>query len=219
MDGNGRWAKKRGLPRLLGHRAGLHRLVEMVRLVKKQGIRYFSAYAFSTENWSRPQMEVDGLMSLFRHYIKRRVNELKEEGGRLRFCGRRDRLPADLLEMMRWAEEETRSRTAIDFILCVDYGGRAEILDAVNALVASGHTGEVTEEDLKKFFYLPDVPDPDLIVRTSGELRLSNFLLWESAYSEFYFTDACWPDFDEPELIRALDDYAIRDRRYGGNRS
>jgi undecaprenyl diphosphate synthase len=216
MDGNGRWAKKRGLPRLLGHRAGLRRLEEMVRLLKKQGIRYFSAYAFSTENWSRPQMEVDGLMSLFRHYIRRRVSALKEEGGRLRFCGRRDRFPPDLLEMMRWAEEETRSQTTIDFILCVDYGGRAEILDAVSALVASGHRGEVTEADLKKFFYLPDVPDPDLIVRTSGELRVSNFWLWESAYSEFYFTDACWPDFGEPELIRALNDYAARDRRYGG---
>ncbi|MDR1730697.1 MAG: di-trans,poly-cis-decaprenylcistransferase [Synergistaceae bacterium] len=219
MDGNGRWAKKRGLPRLLGHRAGLRRLEEMVRLVKKQGIRYFSAYVFSTENWSRPQMEVDGLMSLFRHYLKRKVKALKEEGGRLRFCGRRDKIPSDLLELMRWAEEETKDQTTIDFILCLNYGGRAEILDAVNALMASGSKGPVTEADLRRFFYLPDVPDPDLIVRPSGELRISNFWMWESAYSEFYFTDAFWPDFDENELLRALNDYAGRERRYGGLKS
>jgi undecaprenyl diphosphate synthase len=216
MDGNGRWAKQRGLPRLMGHRAGLRRLEEMVRMVKKRGIRYFSAYVFSTENWNRPQMEVDGLMSLFRHYIRRKVSELKAEGGRLRFCGRRDRIPADLLALMRDAEEETKEQTTIDFILCLNYGGRAEILDAVNALVAGGHSGEITEADLRRFFYLPDVPDPDLIVRTSGELRISNFWMWESAYSEFFFTDIHWPDFDERELDRTLENYAARDRRYGG---
>lgn len=216
LDGNGRWAKDRGLPRLMGHRAGLRRLEEMVRWVKKRGIRYFSVYVFSTENWSRPQMEVDGLMNLFRYYIKHKIGELKDEGGRLRFASRRDRIPADLLEMMCWAEEETKNETEVNFILCLNYGGRGEILDAMNALVAEGHTGEVTEEDLRKHFYLPDVPDPDLIVRTSGELRLSNFWLWEAAYSEFYFTDIHWPDFDEQELDKALDNYASRERRYGG---
>ena len=219
LDGNGRWAKRRGLPRLMGHRAGLRKLEEMVRLVKRRGIRYFSVYAFSTENWNRPKMEVDGLMSLFRYYIRRKVNAIRAEGGRIRFAGRRDNIPADLLEMMRWAEERTREETTIDFILCLNYGGRAEVLDAVNALVASGHSGPVTEADLRRFFYLPDVPDPDLIVRTSGELRLSNFWLWEAAYSEFYFTDIHWPDFDEAALDAALGNYAGRERRYGGLKS
>ncbi|MDO4786575.1 MAG: polyprenyl diphosphate synthase [Fretibacterium sp.] len=219
LDGNGRWAKRRGLPRLMGHRAGLRKLEEMVRLVKRQGIRCFSVYAFSTENWNRPKMEVDGLMSLFRYYIRHKVDAIKAEGGRIRFAGRRDNIPADLLEMMRWAEERTAGETTIDFILCLNYGGRAEVLDAVNALLESGHRGSVTEADLRRFFYLPDVPDPDLIVRTSGELRLSNFWLWEAAYSEFYFTDIHWPDFDEAALRTALEDYAGRERRYGGLKS
>jgi len=219
LDGNGRWAKRRGLPRLMGHRAGLRKLEEMVRLVKRRGIRYFSVYAFSTENWNRPKMEVDGLMSLFRYYIRRKVDAIRAEGGRIRFAGRRDNIPADLLEMMRWAEERTREETTIDFILCLNYGGRAEVLDAVNALVGSGHQGPVTEAGLRRFFYLPDVPDPDLIVRTSGELRLSNFWLWEAAYSEFYFTDIHWPDFDEAALDAALENYAGRERRYGGLKS
>ena len=164
LDGNGRWAKRRGLPRLMGHRAGLRKLEDMVRLVKRRGIRYFSVYAFSTENWSRPKMEVEGLMSLFRYYIRHKVDAIKAEGGRIRFAGRRDNIPPDLLEMMRWAEDRTAEETTIDFILCLNYGGRAEVLDTINALVASGHQGPVTEADLRRFFYLPDVPDPDLIV-------------------------------------------------------
>ena len=219
LDGNGRWAKRRGLPRLMGHRAGLRKLEEMVRLVKRRGIRYFSVYAFSTENWNRPKMEVDGLMSLFRYYIRRKVDAIKAEGERIHFAGRRDNIPADFLEMMRWAEERTKEETTIDFILCLNYGGRAEVLDAVNALVVSGHSGPVTEADLRRFFYLPDVPDPDLIVRTSGELRLSNFWLWEATYNEFYFTDIHWPDFDEAALDAALGNYAGRERRYGGLKS
>ena len=223
LDGNGRWAKRRGLPRLMGHRAGLRKLEEMVRLVKREGIRYFSVYAFSTENWNRPQMEVEGLMSLFRYYIRRKVEAIKAEGARIRFCGRRDRLPQDLLDQMRWAEERTADETVMDFILCINYGGRAEVLDAINALererMESGQEEPVTEADLRRFFYLPDVPDPDLIVRTSGELRLSNFWLWEAAYSEFYFTDIHWPDFDEAALKAALADYAGRERRYGGLKS
>lgn len=216
LDGNGRWAKKRNLPRLMGHRAGVRTLENMVRLVKREGIRYLSVYAFSTENWNRPIMEVTGLMSLFRHYIKRKIKELKEEGARMRFCGRKDKFPEDLLDLMKWSEDYTKDEKILDFIVCLNYGGRAEILDAVNSLIASGHTGNVTEQDLRNHFYLPDVPDPDLIIRTSGELRLSNFWLWESAYSEFYFTDKHWPDFDEAEFRKALDDYAGRERRYGG---
>ena len=204
----------------MGHRAGLRKLEEMVRLVKREGVRYFSVYAFSTENWDRPQMEVEGLMSLFRYYIRRKVEAIKAENTRIRFAGRRDGLPPDLQEQMRWAEERTADETAMDFILCINYGGRAEIMDAVNALFREkqedGRGGPVTEADLRRFFYLPDVPDPDLIVRTSGELRLSNFWLWEAAYSEFCFTDVHWPDFDEAALKAALADYAGRERRYGG---
>ncbi len=216
LDGNGRWAKRRNLPRLMGHRAGLRKLEQMVRLVKREGIRYFSVYAFSTENWNRPAMEVTGLMSLFRYYIRRKVEEIKAEGGRVRFCGRKDRIPEDLLRQMKWAEDYTADENKIDFIICLNYGGRAEIIDAVNSLIADKPEAPVTEQDLRNHFYLPDVPDPDLIIRTSGELRLSNFWLWESAYSEYYFTDIHWPDFDEHELRKALDDYAGRERRYGG---
>ncbi len=216
LDGNGRWAKSRNLPRLMGHRAGLRRFEEMVRLVKREGIKYFSVYAFSTENWNRPAMEVKGLMSLFGYYLRRKVEEVKAEGTRIRFCGRKDRIPEEILRLMQWAEDYTKDEKLLDVIVCLNYGGRAEILDAVNSLIASKPELPVTEEDLRKYFYLPDVPDPDLIIRTSGELRLSNFWLWESAYSEYYFTNIHWPDFGEEELKKALSDYAGRDRRYGG---
>ena len=219
LDGNGRWAKRRNLPRLMGHRAGVRNLERMVRLAKREGIRYLSVYAFSTENWNRPILEVKGLMALFRYYIRKKVDAVKAEGGRMRFCGRKDKLPSDILDLMKWAEDYTADQNTIDFILCVNYGGRAEILDAVNSLITSNPHAPVTEHDLRKHFYLPDVPDPDLIIRTSGELRLSNFWLWESAYSEYYFTDVHWPDFDETELQKALDDYAGRERRYGGLKS
>lgn len=219
LDGNGRWAKKRGLPRLMGHRAGLRKLEEMVRLVKREGIRYFSVYAFSTENWNRPSMEVQGLMSLFKFYIKHKVKEVKAEGARIRFAGRKDKISEELLSMMQWAEDETRDENILDFILCINYGGRAEVLDAINKLrhdKTIDANQDITEQDLRKYFYLPDVPDPDLIIRTSGELRMSNFWMWEGAYSEFYFTDTYWPDFNYDNLKAALEDYAGRDRRYGG---
>ena len=203
----------------MGHRAGLRKLEDMVRLVKREGIRYFSVYAFSTENWNRPIMEVTGLMRLFGYYLRRKVDEVKSEGARIRFCGRKDRIPDELLTQMRWAEDYTKDEKILDFILCINYGGRAEILDAVNSLIASKPNLPVTEEDLRKHFYLPDVPDPDLIIRTSGDLRRSNFWLWESAYSEYYFTDIHWPDFGEAELKKALADYAGRERRYGGLKS
>ena len=215
LDGNGRWAKSRNLPRLMGHRAGLRRFEDMVRIVKRKGIRYFSVYAFSTENWNRPAMEVKGLMSLFGYYLRRKVEDVKAEGARIRFCGRKDKIPSEILSLMQWAEDYTKDEKILDVIVCINYGGRAEILDAVNSLIASKPQSPVTEEDLRKYFYLPDVPDPDLIIRTSGELRLSNFWLWESAYSEYYFTNIHWPDFGEEELDKALADYAGRERRYG----
>ena len=203
----------------MGHRAGLRNLENMVRVVKDKGIRYFSVYAFSTENWNRPVMEVTGLMRLFGYYLRRKVEEIKSMNVRIRFCGRKDRIPEDLLKQMQWAEDYTKDGKELDFILCLNYGGRAEILDAVNSLIASKPDSPVTEEDLRKHFYLPDVPDPDLIIRTSGELRLSNFWLWESAYSEYYFTSIHWPDFNENELDKALSDYSGRERRYGGLKS
>ena len=216
LDGNGRWAKRRNLPRLMGHRAGFRKLEAIARLARDKGIRYLSVYAFSTENWNRPEMEVAGLMSIFRFYIRKKVEELKSLGVRLRFCGRKDKIPEDLLKQMQWAEDYTAEQKIMDFVRCLNYGGRAEIIDAVNALIASKPETPVTEADLRKHFYLPDVPDPDLIIRTSGELRLSNFWLWESAYSEYYFTETFWPDFDEAELDKALASYAGRERRYGG---
>ena len=222
LDGNGRWAKNRGWPRLLGHRSGLRNLEATAKLIKKYGVLYFSVYAFSTENWKRSSKEVEGLMSLFRFYIRNKVKDVYEEGGRIRFAGRRDKLPKDLQNMMEEAEEFTKDAGVFHFILCIDYGGRAEIVDAVNSLILKGkHLGEdgeiasITESDISNSLYLPDVPDPDLIIRTSGEYRLSNFWLWESSYSEYYFTDVFWPDFNEEELVKALRSYEKRDRRYG----
>ena len=223
LDGNGRWAKKRGWPRLMGHRSGLRNLETISRLIKKAGVHYLSVYAFSTENWSRPPKEVEGLMSLFRFYIRNKIKVVRNEGGRIRISGRKDRFPKDLAKMIDEAEEYTKDAGDFHFILCIDYGGRAEIIDAVNSHISQGKNigpnGElipITESDIRNNLYLPDVPDPDLIIRTSGEFRTSNFLLWESSYSEYYFTDVFWPDFNEAELMKALRSYEQRDRRYGG---
>ncbi len=214
MDGNGRWAQRRGLPRLLGHRAGIAALERVVRAAGEAGIRYLSVYAFSTENWRRPALEVTGLMRLFQFYAQRKVRLLRDHGVRVRFCGSRSGIPGQILEVMNWCEATTQSCRTMDLIVCFNYGGRQEILDAIAAAREAGQ--EITdEESLRRFLYLPDVPDPDLIVRTSGELRLSNFLLWESSYSELYFTDTLWPDFDAQEFQRALSAFEGRNRRYG----
>ena len=215
MDGNGRWAKKRGLPRLLGHRAGITALERVVRAAGEAGIRCLSVYAFSTENWNRPKLEVLGLMKLFQFYARKKVPELVQAGVRIRFCGRREGVPEDILEVIRWSEAQSEGCSKMDLIVCFNYGGRQEILDAIASAQRQGHQIR-TEADLKAHLYLSDVPDPDLIVRTSGELRLSNFLLWESSYSELYFTDTYWPDFNGEELQKALDSFAGRERRYGG---
>ncbi len=214
MDGNGRWAKKRGLPRLLGHRAGISALERTLRAAGEMGIHYFSVYAFSTENWNRPKLEVTGLMELLRYYAKKKVPELMENGVKVRFCGSRRGIPEDVLKIIEWSERETAHCSRITLIVCFNYGGRQEILDALAAAQEAGEKIS-SEEDLKKYLYLPDVPDPDLIIRTSGELRISNFWLWEGAYSEYYFTDTLWPDFGGEELKKALDSYAGRERRYG----
>lgn len=215
MDGNGRWAKKRFLPRLLGHRAGIKALERTVEAAADLGITHLSVYAFSTENWNRPQQEVTGLMSLFRHSLRRKVEELRRENVRLLFAGERKNLPPDVVDLMDESEKLTAENTGLTLIPCLNYGGRREILDGISRLLASGARGPVSEEEFRTHLYLPEVPDPDLIIRTSGEKRLSNFWIWQSAYSELYFTDTLWPDFGRKELAEALSNYKDRERRYG----
>lgn len=215
MDGNGRWAKKRFLPRLIGHKAGVKAIERTVRAADAMGIECLSLYAFSTENWKRPEKEVTGLMSIFRFVLRRKVEEMKQENVRLRFSGFRDGMPKDVVELMEWAEEETKNNTGLTLVPCLNYGGRQEVLHAVEKLLAAGAEPPLTEDVFRQFLYLPDLPDPDLIVRTSGEKRLSNFWLWQSSYSELFFTDTLWPDFDGKELENAVKYFANRERRYG----
>ena len=217
MDGNGRWAKKRGLPRLLGHRAGMAALKRTLRAAAQMGIRYLSVYAFSTENWNRPATEVAGLMELLRQFARQELPDLVENGVNVRFCGSRKGLSPSVLEVIDRCEAATASCDEITFIPCFNYGGRQEIIDAAAAARKAGVALE-TEKDFRRFLYLPDVPDPDLIIRTGGELRLSNFWLWESSYSEYCFSDVLWPDFGEREFKLAIESYAGRERRYGAIR-
>jgi undecaprenyl diphosphate synthase len=190
-------------------------LERVIDAAKELGLRYLSLYAFSTENWKRSTSEVQGLMGLFRYYLKGKMEQMHRRNARVRFAGRMEVFPEDILEIVAAAEDKTRDNDGIDVIFCTNYGGRQEILDAVSGLIESGHRGPVTEELLGSRMYLPDVPFPDLLIRTGGELRMSNFWLWEGAYSEYYFSDVFWPDFDRSELERALDSYAGRERRYG----
>lgn len=213
MDGNGRWAKDRFLPRVAGHQAGMRALEDLIDNARDLGVRYLSVYAFSTENWKRSDSEVQGLMGLFRYYLKGKLDKMHRQGARVRFSGNMDGFPEDIREIAQNAETRTRENDAIDVIICVNYGGRQEIVDAAARLATSGE--DITEESFKNHLYLPDVPDPDLLIRTGGEYRISNFLLWECAYAELYFSSVYWPDFDRSELERALDSYAGRTRRYG----
>jgi undecaprenyl diphosphate synthase len=215
MDGNGRWAKRRYLPRVVGHQAGMKAMERTIDNAKELGIRYLSLYAFSTENWRRPHSEVQGLMGLFRYYLRGKIEAMHRRGARLRFVGHLDAFPDDIRGIVREAMELTRDNADIDVIFCVNYGGRQEIVDAVNRLLERGADGPITEETLRGLMYAPDIPDPDLLIRTAGELRMSNFWLWEGAYSEYFFTDVYWPDFDRGELERAVESYAGRERRYG----
>lgn len=214
MDGNGRWAEKRGLPRLMGHRAGIAALERTLRAAGELGIDCLSVYAFSTENWKRPHLEVMGLMELLRHYARRKVPDLVKNGVRVRFCGSRCGVPEEILQIISWSEAETARCSRMTLVVCFNYGGRQEILDAIAGAQSKGETIS-SEEDLRRHLYLPDLPDPDLIIRTSGELRTSNFWLWQGSYSEYYFTDTLWPDFGAEELKKALESYAGRERRYG----
>lgn len=214
MDGNGRWAKKRELPRTMGHRAGAKALKKTLAHAGKLGIKYLTVYAFSTENWKRPQKEVDLLMRLFREYLKNERKTLMKNGIKLMVSGRKEGINRELLKEIEKVEKLTKDNSAITLNIAFNYGGRSEIVDAVNKIIKDG-VSEVTEETFSKYLY-NDIPDPELLIRTSGELRISNFLLWQIAYSEIYISDLMWPDFDEKALEYALQTYMKRDRRFGG---
>jgi undecaprenyl diphosphate synthase len=209
MDGNARWAQARGLPVLAGHRQGAKVLKQTVKDSVRLGIEELTVYAFSTENWQRPKDEVDGLMEMFAELIDSETPELNDEGVRMRFIGRRDEVSQRLQKQMNWAEAETGANTCMTLFVAFNYGGRAEILDAA-ARFEGG-----SEEDFKRLLYAPEMSDPDLLIRTSGEIRTSNFLLWQCAYSELVFTDTLWPDFSEDDLRAALEEYEARGRRFG----
>jgi len=208
-DGNGRWAKGRGLPVLEGHRAGADVVKARLRDAARLGIEELTVYSFSTENWTRPPQEVAGLMEMFGERIDRETPELHEEGVRMRFIGRRAGVPAELVRRMEWAEDMTSQNTRITLFVAFNYGGRAEIVDAARTF-----SGE-TEEEFRDHLYAPDMHDPDLLIRTSGEQRISNYLLWQCAYSEFVFRDELWPDFSCEAFEASIEDYALRQRRFG----
>jgi undecaprenyl diphosphate synthase len=218
MDGNGRWARQRGLKRTEGHAAGEDALFDTVEGAVELGIQYFTVYAFSTENWRRPADEVRYLMGFNKGILERHAEDLHSRNVRIRFAGRRDwRVPRGVLRRMEWATELTERNTGMTLTIAFNYGGRAEIVDAVRAIVAEGVAPEkIDERTITRHLYLPDVPDPDLMIRTSGEFRISNFLLWELAYSEIVFTEVLWPDFRRTDLIDAIREYQARDRRFGG---
>jgi undecaprenyl diphosphate synthase len=221
MDGNGRWALARGKKRLAGHRAGVDALERMLGWCRDAGVKILTVYAFSTENWKRPAEEVSGLMKLFSTFIRLKTRKLMREGVRFRVIGRRGDLPPALAASIARVEEKTASFEQ-QLVLAVSYGGRAEIVDAARRLVAEAAAGQIRPEDVDEALvgnrlYAPDLSDPDLIIRTSGEQRISNFLLWECAYSEFFFTDVLWPDFSREDFDAALASYAARDRRKGGH--
>ncbi len=213
MDGNGRWAKKRYLPRVAGHRQGVESLRRCVRACSDRGVKVLTVFAFSSENWNRPPEEVSGLMELLIMALGREVRPMKDSGVRICFAGDRSRMSDKVRAGFEQAERDTQSNTRIILNVCFNYGGRWDIAQAANKLIANGET--VTELSLDRAMALAHVPDPDLLIRTGGENRISNFLLWQCAYSELYFTDALWPDFDEAALDAALADYAGRERRFG----
>ena len=217
MDGNGRWAERRRLPVAEGHRAGTTALRRTVEAAIDLGVETLVVYAFSTENWSRPAGEVDSLMDIFGETIERELPDLVRQGVRTRFIGRRDRASSQLHEQMERLEDETAANDRLNLWVALDYGGRGELVEAVRRLAESGiDPAEIDENLLRANLYAPDLPDPDLLIRTSGELRISNFLLWQLAYSELVFVDTLWPDFGHAELEHALAAYASRRRRYGG---
>ena len=216
MDGNGRWATKRHLPRLAGHKAGVNALRRVVECATDENIEMISVYAFSTENWGRPRVEVEGLMRLFWETIRSDVGKLHREGVRMRHLGRLHDLPPDLQKAIQESVDLMKDNTRIGLNVCFNYGGRAELVDAVRQIIADGRDPDaINEELISSYLYTRDLPDPDLVIRTAGEMRVSNFLLWQSAYSEYYATPTLWPDFGQEDLHAALDSYRQRKRRFG----
>ena len=221
MDGNGRWAEKRGLPRTAGHKAGAETLKKIIAYAQKKGIEIITLYAFSSENWKRPPEEVQTLMNLFRTYLKNDVNELMKKGIRVSFIGEREKFDADLVEQMNRLERQTADFKGFHVVLALSYGARNDIINAARQLAAKAARGQLKPQEIDESFFsahlsTADLPAPDFIIRTGGEERLSNFLLWEAAYAELYFTPVFWPDFNEEELDKALESYAKRERRFGG---
>lgn len=221
MDGNGRWAKKRGLPRKMGHVEGCKVVEQTVEDAARLGLQYLTVYAFSTENWRRSEDEVDALMQLFRYYAKRLLKIANENNVRVRMIGERSRFAPDIVDAINALEETTRKNTGLTFVIAVNYGSRDEIRRGMTRMMQDCRDGrltpeDVTEELISSYLDTAGIPDPDLLIRTSGEERLSNFLMWQLAYSEFYFTDVLWPDFTKEELVKAIEAYNSRDRRFGG---
>lgn len=221
MDGNGRWAKAKGMPRTYGHTEGAKRVADVTAAAGRMGIKYVTLYAFSTENWSRAEEEVGALMKLFRSYLKTCTRDADENDMRIRVIGERSRLDPDIQKAMAEVEEHTASYSSVTLTLAINYGGRDEIVRAVKSIgrdISAGKlSGEdITEELISQRLDAPDIPDPDLMIRTCGEQRISNFLLWQLAYSELYFTPVAWPDFGEAQLAEAVRAYGMRDRRFGG---
>ena len=216
MDGNGRWAKKKGLPRTAGHIAGAKTFKNIARYCNKIGLKYLTVYAFSTENWKRPADEVDGIMNLLRDYLKDAEN-FKDENIRVRFIGDRTPLADDIKELMAKNENDSKNATGLTLYIAINYGGRDEIVKAVQKIVDSGiKADEINEQLISNMLYTCDCPDPDFIIRPSGEYRISNCLIWQSAYSEFWYSDILWPDFTEKHLEKAIADFNKRNRRFGG---
>jgi undecaprenyl diphosphate synthase len=216
MDGNGRWALSRGLPRIAGHRAGTENLRRIFEGCGELGIKYLTLYAFSTENWGRPEEEVRGLMRILEDVIDSELEELGEQGVQLRHIGILDQLNPSLRKKVLQAVEMTKDNDKLVLNIAFNYGGRDEIVRAIRHMIEDGVPAEeVTDEKVSKYLYTRDVPDPDLVIRTSGELRISNFLIWQAAYAEWYFTDVFWPDFGKEELVKAVEEFSARERRYG----
>ena len=214
MDGNGRWAKKRLLPRVMGHKRGLTALENLAARCAELGVEYLTVFAFSTENWRRPEDEVSFLIKLFLQALDGKVAKMHQNNLRLKVIGNRSRFPAAIVEGIEAAERLTADNTGLTLTVAADYGGRWDILQAANRLIAEGKS-EITEDDLSQHLSLAEAPEPDLFIRTGGETRISNFMLWQMAYAEFYFTDALWPDFDAAEFDRAISSFRVRERRFG----
>ncbi len=220
MDGNGRWAAKRGLPRNVGHKRGAEVVIDIAKAAKEIGVEYLTLYAFSTENWKRSAEEVDGLMNLLRQYLDRNFKELAENDVRIRFIGERQMLAEDIVAKMEKLEQATADNKSITLLIALSYGSRQEIVQAARRIAESVKTGDMSVKDIDEclfsdMLYTKGVPDPDLVIRTSGEQRISNYLLWQIAYAEFFFTKTLWPDFTKEELKKIIENYQTRERRYG----